>query len=70
MPDTDLLTRVRPLGHGRLLTTVLVVTQRRPIAEQADKIMVMRAGSLVDYGPRAEVIARQQSLAGGQAGPA
>lgn len=51
-------------------TTVLVVTQRRPIAEQADKIMVMRAGSLVDYGPRAEVIARQQSLAGGQAGPA
>lgn len=39
--------------------TVLLVTQRRPIAERADKIMILREGAVQDFGPRQEVFARQ-----------
>ena len=44
-------------------TTVLIVTQRRPIAERADKIMILRDGAVEDFGPRADVVARQMQRA-------
>ncbi len=41
--------------------TVIIVTQRRNIAEYADAIMILRDGSIEDYGPRADVYARQNA---------
>lgn len=38
--------------------TVVIVTQRRSIAEFADKIMILREGAIVDFGARAEVYGR------------
>lgn len=43
--------------------TVMIVTQRRPIADKADKIMILRDGAIEDFGPRAEVFARQAQKA-------
>lgn len=40
-------------------TTVIVVSQRRPIADKADMVLIMRDGAVEDFGPREEVIARQ-----------
>jgi ATP-binding cassette subfamily C protein len=42
---------------------VLVATQRRAVTEIADKIAMMRDGVLEDFGPRAEVLARQAQRA-------
>lgn len=39
--------------------TVILVTQRRPIAERADKLLVVREGEVADFGNRAEVLERQ-----------
>ena len=38
--------------------TVLIVTQRRQITEKADKILMLRDGSVEDFGPRLEVFGR------------
>jgi ATP-binding cassette subfamily C protein len=38
--------------------TVLIVTQRRQIAEKADKILMLRDGAIEDFGPRLEVFGR------------
>ncbi|WP_052182946.1 type I secretion system permease/ATPase [Rhizobium sp. YS-1r] len=43
--------------------TVLIATQRRSVVETADRIMVMRDGSLEEYGPREEVLRRQAEKA-------
>ncbi|WP_185984143.1 type I secretion system permease/ATPase [Aureimonas mangrovi] len=40
-------------------TTVIVVTQRRQVADVADRILMMRDGAIEDYGTRAEVLERQ-----------
>lgn len=47
--------------------TVLIVTQRRAIAERAQKVMILRDGTLEDFGSRPEVYARQAH--GGQGSP-
>lgn len=39
--------------------TVFIVTQRRPIAEKADKILMLRDGAIEDFGPRNDVYERQ-----------
>lgn len=38
--------------------TVLVVTQRRQIAEKVDKILMLRDGVIEDFGPRLDVFGR------------
>ncbi|MBA3446673.1 MAG: ATP-binding cassette domain-containing protein [Pseudaminobacter sp.] len=43
--------------------TVVIVTQRRQIAEKADKILILRDGAVEDYGPRMDVYARQAQKA-------
>lgn len=43
--------------------TVLIATQRRSVVEAADRIMVMRDGSLEEYGLREEVLRRQAEKA-------
>ena len=43
--------------------TVLIITQRTAIARKVDALLVMRAGAIEDFGPRDEVIARQQKKA-------
>lgn len=39
--------------------TVVIVTQRLSIATKADSILILEDGAIEDYGPRLEVIARQ-----------
>ena len=39
--------------------TVILVTQRRNVAELADSIMILRDGAIDDVGPKADVYARQ-----------
>ena len=39
--------------------TVVIVTQRRNIVDVADKLMILHAGAIADFGPRAEVMQRQ-----------
>ena len=41
-------------------TTVVIITQRRAIVDKVDALMVLRDGEIEDYGPRDEVLARQQ----------
>ncbi|KQT62050.1 MULTISPECIES: type I secretion system permease/ATPase [unclassified Aureimonas] len=43
--------------------TAIVVTQRRHIADKADKVMIIRDGMIEDYGPRNDVYARQSQKA-------
>ncbi len=43
--------------------TVLIVTQRRQIADKADKILILRNGALDDFGTRVEVLERQAQKA-------
>lgn len=50
--------------------TVIIVTQRRPIAERADKILILRDGMIEDFGPRPQVLERQaQKLRAAQEAP-
>lgn len=44
-------------------TTVVIVSQRRAIADNADMILIMRDGTVEDTGPRPEVFARQAKKA-------
>ncbi|ORE86711.1 type I secretion system permease/ATPase [Aurantimonas sp. 22II-16-19i] len=50
----------RALAHAKQEgVTVLLVTQRRQVAERADRVLVMRDGAIEDYGPRDAVFQRQ-----------
>ena len=50
----------RALAHAKEAgVTVLLVTQRRQVAERADRILVLRDGAIEDYGPRDAVFKRQ-----------
>ncbi|MCE7029626.1 type I secretion system permease/ATPase [Jiella avicenniae] len=50
----------RALRHARESgVTVILVTQRRQVAEQADWILVLRDGAIDDFGSRDEVLGRQ-----------
>ncbi len=43
--------------------TVIIVTQRTSIVSKVDLLLVMRAGTIEDFGPRDEVLARQRQRA-------
>ncbi len=39
--------------------TVVIVTQRKAVADRVDKIMIIRDGGIEDYGPKATVVENQ-----------
>ena len=39
--------------------TVVIVTQRKAVAERVDRIMIIRDGVIEDYGPKAAVAENQ-----------
>ena len=49
-------------------TTVLIVTQRKAIVRKADRLLVLNAGAVEDYGLRSDVLQRLGS--GSKAGTA
>ena len=49
--------------------TVVVVTHRTPLVQHADKLLVMEAGRIQQFGPVTEVMAAMQRAAGKPAGP-
>lgn len=52
-------------------TTVVVVTQRKLVADRADRVMVLRDGAIEDYGTRQELMERQAERArAGRTAPA
>ncbi|MBB3810016.1 type I secretion system permease/ATPase [Pseudochelatococcus contaminans] len=44
-------------------TTVIIVTQRKLVADRADRVMVIREGHIEDYGTRQELMERQAARA-------
>jgi ATP-binding cassette subfamily C protein len=39
--------------------TVVIVTQRKAVAERVDRLMILRDGAIEDYGPKAAVVENQ-----------
>jgi PrtD family type I secretion system ABC transporter len=39
--------------------TVVIVTQRKAVAERVDRLMILRDGTIEDYGPKAAVVENQ-----------
>jgi len=50
-------------------TTVLIITQRTSIVGKMDALLILRGGLVEDFGPRDEVIARQQQKVAGHMAP-
>lgn len=57
--DGDLALESALLTARTEKVTVIIVTQRRNIAEVADSLMILRDGTIEDYGLKTEVYARQ-----------
>ena len=50
----------RAMGEAkRAGATVVIVTQRKAVAERADALMIIKDGAIEDYGPTAKVVENQ-----------